>query len=234
MNDYTIKSGFLVEKTFARMCFEHRARLARGWPHLLDKHGYSVPCENVSPDEMPKQYRGLMRDPIQGWVEALRGSGVEEPTDQELNASLLLAQLDREGKASNDFLLEFQDAKRLLNMIEPPVEREIIWARCIEEDCSISPEVDAELVILGYDPSAFYPPHCHSAIAASMFFTWWECDDEKILRFAAHHERLNKWGLFDTPTDAEQFLKAYLDAFEPSADELRYGHRIVEVRAVAR
>lgn len=156
-----------------------------------------------------------MREPIQGWVEALRGSGVVEPTDQELEASLFLAQLDREGKSANDFVFTLTDAKRLLEMIEPPVEREIIWARCVDEGYPPPPTMDeddpilAETVLLGYDASAFYPPECNSAIAESMFFVYWYADDAKRVRFKAHHEKLNKRGLFDTPGDAAKFLEAY-------------------------
>jgi hypothetical protein len=238
MYDYTITSGFLIEKTFARMCREYLTSLAHGWPHLLGKRGYSVPRRNVPPEQMPKQYRGLHREPIQGWVEGLRGSGVVEPTDQELEASCFLKQLDREGRSDNDFILDLVDAKKLMEMIDPPVEREIIWARIIDEGDPPPAEIGqddpilTDTVFLGYDLSAFYPPNCSSAIAESMFFTWWLCDDEKRLRFAAHHEKLNKWGLFDAPTDAEEFLLAYLRALAPDADELGYGHRIVEVRAL--
>ena len=238
MHVYNITSGFLIVKTFARMCREYLASLAHGWPHLLGRRGYSVPRRSVPPEQMPRQYRGLHREPIQGWVEALRGSGVVEPTDQELEASLALTQLDREGKSDNDFVHELTDAKKLMEMIDPPVEREIIWARIVDEGYPPPAEISQDdpilrkTELLGYDPSAFYPPYCSSAIAESMFFTWWLCDDEETLRFAAHHEKLNKWGLFRTSADAAQFLEVYLHALAPDADEREYGHRIVEVRAL--
>lgn len=53
MHDYTVTSGFLIMKTFARMCREYLAILKRR-PDLVDKGGYSVPCRDIAPDRMPK------------------------------------------------------------------------------------------------------------------------------------------------------------------------------------
>jgi hypothetical protein len=237
MHNYAVTSGFLIMKTFARMCREYLVILEYR-TDLVGKGGYSAPRSDIPPEEMLKQYRGLHREPIQAWVETLRGSGIVEPTDQELAASIFLDELHTAGKAGDDFISAIEDAKKLVAMIVPPVEREIIWARCVDEGYPPPPTMDeddpilSETAFLGYDLSAFYPPECNSAIAESMFFVYWFADDEKRVRFKAHHEKLNRWGLFGTPGDAEQFLKAYRAALPLDADERHYGHRIVEVRGL--
>lgn len=228
MDEPTVTSGFLIEKTFARMCREYLAGIKYGCPHLLNKGGYSTPRSDVRPEQMPKQYRGVHREPIQGWTEALRGSGVVEPTNQELAASLFLDELDVAGKAGDDFIFALDDAKRLLQMIAPPVEREIIWARRMDAADPPPPET----VLLGYEPSAFYPPCCNSAVAEGMFFNWWICEREEDAQLKVHHAKLNKWGLFDTATDAEQYLESYLSSLPADWDERLYTYYTTEVRAL--
>lgn len=228
MDECTVTSGFLIEKTFVRMCREFLAGIECGWPHRLDKGGYSVPRRDVPPEQMPKQYSGLHREPIQGWMEALRDSGVVEPTQQELEASLFLTELERAGKAGDDFIFALDDAKRLMQMIAPPVEREIIWARRMDA----ADPAPAGTVLLGYEPSAFYPPDCNSAVAEGMFFTCWIREREENPQLKAHHAKLNKWGLFDTPAEAEQYLESYLSSLPADWDEQRYTYYTTEVRAL--
>jgi len=167
MDECAVTSGFLIEKTFARMCRECLAGIEYGWPHLLNKGGYSVPRRDVPPEQMAKQYRGVHREPIQAWIEMLRGSGVVEPTDQELAARLFLDELTEAGKAHDDFIFALADARALLAKIMPPIEREIIWARRMDANDPPPPET----VLLGYEPSAFYPPECNSAVAEGLFFS---------------------------------------------------------------
>jgi hypothetical protein len=88
-------------------------------------------------------------------------------------------------------------------------------------------------VLLGYEPSAFYPGYCESPIADWLFFNNWPEHDEDGRQFKAYHAKLNRWGLFDSPNDAERFLEAYLTFLPPDWDEHGYGYHIVEVRAPA-
>jgi hypothetical protein len=227
--DDSVTSGFLIEKTFARVCREYLAWLAQIRSHRLNKGYYSTPRTDVPPEQMPKQYRGLQREPMQAWDEILRGSGVVEPTDQELEASLFFLELEKAGKAADDFIFAPEDARELLGKVAPPVELEIVWARRMD----VADEPPLETVLLGYEPSAFYPPTCDSAVAGGMFFGGPVPNDEEGLRLKAFHEKLNKWGLFDTPTDAEQYLEAYLSLVPPDWDEHKYTYYTTEVRAIA-
>ena len=229
MDECTVTSGFLIEKTFARMCRECLAGIAYARPHLLNKGGYSVPRRDVPPEQMAKQYRGVHREPIQAWIEMLRGSGVVEPTDQELAASLFLDELARSGKAQDDFIFALADARSLLARILPPVEREIIWARRMDAGDPPPPGTG----LPGYEPSCFYPPECNSAIAEGLFFSCWIREREEEPHLKAHHARLNKWGLFDTPADAERYLECYLCSLPADWDEHSCTYYTTEVRAVA-
>ncbi|MHC4118451.1 MAG: hypothetical protein ACYSWO_13200 [Planctomycetota bacterium] len=199
-----VMTGFVVVKTFERMCREYLVNFERCWQ-------VNHPSANpVLPEQMPGKYRGIDRDPIQPWVEALRGTGVVEPTEQELAASLYMEELTRAGKADDDFIFAVDDARKLLRMILPPVEREMIWARRIDGPDAQPPGV----VVLDYEPTAFYASEHESAIATNAFFRYWRSDDKedpKKKQFRAYHSRLNRWGLFDTPAEAEQYLSFSLE-----------------------
>ncbi|MBN1362336.1 MAG: hypothetical protein JW993_17205 [Sedimentisphaerales bacterium] len=228
MYDHTVTSGFLIEKTFARMCREFLNRLKHFRPDLVNKSFYSWPRTDVPPEQMPKQYRGLQREPIQGWMEELRGSGVVEPTEQELEASLFLTELERADKADHDFIFALPDAQALLQMIPPPLEREIIWARRM--DAGDEPPRETEL--LGYEPSGFLTPCCESALADWMFFNYGSIPDEDGSKLREYHEKLNRWGLFDSPVDAERYLGAFLSFVPADREWHRYNNYITEVRVV--
>jgi hypothetical protein len=85
-------------------------------------------------------------------------------------------------------------------------------------------------VLLGYEANTFYPPACGSRIADWMFFNYSPASDEEGLQLRAYHERLNKWGLFESPRDAERYLKAYLSfLLPPDWDERLCNYYITEV-----
>jgi hypothetical protein len=228
MPERTVTSGYLIEKTFARMCREHLSALARRGQKQVNTGPYSTPRTDFPSERMTKQYHGLQREPIQGWLEDLHGSGVVEPEDQELEASLFLAELERTGKAADDIVFALEDARKLVAKIEPPVEREIVWARRI--DGGDTPP--SGTVLLGYEPSQFYPPTCDSAVAEGLFFTYPIPDDREGLRLKTHHDRLNQWGLFNTPAETEEYLTVYLASLPPDWDEHLYRYHTTEVRAI--
>jgi hypothetical protein len=186
---------------------------------------------------MPGKYRGIDRDPIQPWIEAFRDSGVVEPTKQELDASLFMEELTKAEKAGEDFIFLLNDARRLLEMIPSPIEREIIWARRMDRADPPPPET----VVLGYEPTAFYAAEHESVIANNAFFRYWRSnhqDDPNIKRFKAYHAKLNKWGLFDTPIEAQHYWEFILGLIsgkrtEEIIDYIAEGiDYIAEIRAV--
>ena len=219
--DSEITAGFLIVKTFERMCREYsinfeRYRQAR--PEIT--HG-PIPLK-----QMPRRYRGVARNPIEPWNEIFRGAGLfDEPTEQELAAWLFMTELRESGKAEGFFILVLDDARKLFGMIQPPVEREIIWARRMDRADPPPPET----VVLGYEPIDFYGDFT-SLIADVAFFSCCrtpDIEDPDGMRAKVHYARLNKWGLFDTPTHAQE----YADSF-PSLPEHERPDHIAEARTV--
>ena len=217
-----VTSGFLVVKTFERMYRDYRANFEKLKLRRVEPR---ITYDPIPLEQMSGVYRGISRDPIQHWVEVLRGSGVEEPTDHELTASLFMKELNDSGKAENGFIFALDDAKKLLEMIHPPVEREIIWAKRTDKNDPPPPET----VILGYEPIDF-DGDFSSLIAHVVFFRYsWNATiaDPDGTRAKIYYTRLNKWGLFNTPTYARQ----YVDSFPLLPAHERPDH-IAEIRTV--
>lgn len=228
MNDDLCTSGFLLVKTFERMRREYLDRMTKRWPLLVDKAGFSIPRTDVSVEEMPRQYRGVMRDPLQNWTELWRDLIKVGPVEEEYLASTHMWDLADAGKTNHDLIFALEDARVLLKMVQPPAEREIIWARRMDVADSPAPNT----VLLGYEPACLCQAEHNSAVAECMFFAYWMIDGWNPEQLEPHHANLNKWGLFDTPRASEEYLEAYLRALEPGADEGEYDYSTVEVRAV--
>ena len=175
---------------------------------------------------MPGEYRGVARNPIEPWNEVFRDAGLFiEPTEQELAASLFLTELTDSGKAEGWFIFAQDDARELFEMIQLPVEREIIRARRVDRADLPPPETE----VLGYEPVNFDGDFT-SLIADLAFFSCCrtpDMEDPDGTRAKVHYPRLNKWGLFDTPAHAQE----YTDSFPLPPEHERPDH-IVEVRAV--
>jgi len=228
--DGTVTSGFLLVKTFERMCREYLGEFAYRWPQSQSQNRFAIPRRDVPLEEMPKRYRGMMRDPLQCWTEtwAKMGLAAVEPTEQEYAASTRMWDLQDAERADDDFVFALEDAKELLAMIQPPVEREIIWARRMDVADSPPPST----AILGYEPAYFGPVEHNSAIAQCMFFAYWMIDGWNPEQLEPYFTTLNKWGLFDTPKASEEYLEAYLSALEPGTDEGERQYLTVEIRQV--
>jgi hypothetical protein len=99
-------------------------------------------------------------------------------------------ELMKSQKADEDFIFALNDARKLLEMISPPVEREIIWARRLDRGDLPPPET----VVLGYEPTEFFGSDHSSLIADIAFFRYWRGthpDDQKKMRFKALNANLN-------------------------------------------
>jgi hypothetical protein len=217
-----VTTGFLVVKTFERMCREYLATIEQ-LRQTRNRDVFPIP-----PEQMPGKYRGIARDPIQPWVEDLRDTGLDEPTEEELAASLFMDELTKSRKEEGDFIFALDDACKLLEMIPQPPEREIIWVRRMDRGDLPPPET----AVLGYEPTEFFASNHCSLIASCAFFRHWRPahgDDQKKMRFRALHARLNKWGLFDTPAEAEQYLDLFLQLLSGQESEVYY---IAEIRSV--
>ncbi len=213
----TIRSGFLIVKSFERMYRDFRE------PSKADQAFYSIPRTGVSPARIVKQYRGIARDPLQAWWEELRDApGIALPA--EMDAARAIADLETQDKSDDDFIFTIDDARRVWNILKKPTDWELIWVRNCGEDVR-HPMSSQEL---GYEPTWFTGDH-FSAVADSMCFPRWHgCDDEGAL-FEAHHDALNGHGLFNEYERAQSFLDYYR-----SFDWTETGDYVIaEVRSVA-
>ncbi len=196
-------SGYLIVKTRERMSRESLNR-----------------CKGQTPDrvaiieryaDLHRRYRGMARYPLQPWIETLRDSGVVEPTEQELDASVFMNDLQDAGKSLWDFVFSFNDVEQLMRKIVSPIEREVIWVRRMDTNDPPPPKTN----VLGYEPSWFYAPYHSSGILDDygdcLFFLKGYADTPEA---RTHSEKINEWLLFDTPGDAEECFKSLASAYE--------------------
>lgn len=219
-----VTSGFLIVKTFERMCRDYLINFEK-YHHKVEP---GITYDHIPLEQMPGKYRGVARDPIEPWIEDFRGSGmIEVPTEQELVASLFIKDLADAGKAKFWFIFELDNARKLLTMIRPPVEREIIWAKHMDKNDPPPPGTE----ILGYEPIDFGGDFS-SLITGVLFFRHVrtaDLDDPDGTRAKNYYSRLNKWGLFDTP----DLARRYVDSFPLLPEHERPKH-IAEVRIVGK
>lgn len=231
-------SGYLVVKTFERMYREYlKLRDTRNYPLPDDRVIYSVPWKEKSPDAYSKQYRGVCREPLFPWnekdEEIFRGSDmVVQPLDSELKAHLAVGRLDKNNEPDDggivkpdegDIIKSHEDALRVFCLLDPPIEREVVWFRNAESD--LCGQVDYPL--LGYEP-ALLGGDWFSAISDCLCFPIWHGTDPEGELFKEYHEKLNEHALFETPDMARAYLEYYR-----SFDWTETGdYSIIEVRLV--
>ena len=215
-----VSSGFLVVKTFARMYREYLDIFKRWWQK---EHPNDEP---VLVEQMTGKYRGICRDPMQPWTEKFRDTGVVEPTEQELKASIFMWELADLKKEEDDFIFDLEDAKKMIAKIPPPIEREIIWARRIDKNEKPPSQTD----LLGYEPTAFYPDDHGSILANYAFFAFCRTEKEKHLtkQLDKFHSKLNKWGLFDSAIEAQKYKDFILEIAPEEHEGINY---IAEIRS---
>lgn len=219
-SEVEIIAGFLIVKTFERMYRDYLARLDR--MRLSDES--KEERDPIPLEQMPGRYRSIARDPIFSWYEEWRGADVvDEPIEQELDAHRFMTELNESGRAEGFFIFAENDARKLFAMIRSPVEREIMWARRVDRD--VPPPLNT--AVLGYEPISF-DGDFSSVITSVVFFRYRRSADPGGKYAKLLHAGLNKWGLFHTPTSAQEYVDSIPQKELPWQD--RPGH-IAEVRA---
>ena len=217
--DSEITAGFLIVKTFERTYRDYLVSLEK-----LREVDSRDPRDPMPLEQMPGEYHGVARDPMEPWFEIFRGAGLfDEPTEQELAANLFMTELSESGKADGFFVFALDDARKLFGMIRPPVEREIIWAGRMDRADPPPPET----VVLGYEPIDFEGDFS-SVITSVAFFRYNQSSDPAGKYAKILCAKLNKWGLFDTATDAQKYVDSFPLRELPEPDRPRH---IAEVRA---
>lgn len=194
-------AAFLIVRRFDVLYRSHRHRTPRGIQI------YSLPQEGMEPDEVPKKYRGLDREPIRGLSLAslskiLRRNPAAVPVS-ERTATVAMAQLSvARGVQEGHLLLSIQDARDVYLTLGEPKDWEILWVRLAEATGQAPPQS----VRLGFEPS-WYPTGYFSALCDCMCFPRWHGTDEAGTLFADYHARLNAYGLFESQCDAVDFIR---------------------------
>ncbi len=179
---------------------------------------YAIPQRGFSAENYDKQYGGIDRIAL-----TLEPNGAYPEID-ELDALVMLEQLEQAGRAKGDFIFDAADAQRVYSAVQNRTQWDMIWAARTDRN---SPE-PAGGVLLGFEPSYFYLDH-FSAIADCMCFPRWHgCDPEGTL-FREYFERLNGHALFNTPREAEDYLDFYLSF--PWTEHPREHYHITKVIA---
>jgi len=186
--DFKPNTGFLVAKKFEV--------LYREYPHPADSDQivYAIPRAGIGPEVFLKKYRGIYREPLCAYSRS-----------KERVARDVLAKLEKEGKAGEDFIFDLDDVKKIFPALKRPDDYEIIWAK---NELSNGP-VPEKSLLLGYEPTWFWGDH-FSAIADCMCFPKWHGTDEEGQLFMPYFERLNEYALFESPAVAKDFLDFYL------------------------
>jgi hypothetical protein len=192
--------GFLLVRTFDY--------LYRSFPKPAprDQIIYSVPREGVPPNAVSKRYRGIDREALEAWsAEDLSLGFPYIPTPTEPEACIALYELECQGACETDFIFSLPETRRVYALLRAPIDWELIWAADVTADITRPREGR----VLGYEPTWFWGDH-FSAICDSMCFPRWHgTDEEEGTLFAPYYTRLNDHALFDSPVEAEDFLRFY-------------------------
>ncbi len=196
------QAGFLIVKTFEA--------LYRTFPHPLPPGVslYSIPRSNLEPDALPKKYRGIDRESIEGsslktMAGLIRDNLVTFPVGERA-ACLALSYLEEQGQAGEDFIFKLDNARDVYSLLGEPDQWEIIWAA----DTAARIQPPRNLRLLGFEPTWFLGDH-FSAICDCMFFPRWHGTDNDGTLFAAYYNQTNEHGLFDSAEAATAFLQFY-------------------------
>ena len=67
--DSEVTAGFLIVKTFERMCREYPGHFEK----LRQAEDSTITHDPIPLEQMPGKYRGVARDPMEPWHEGFRG-----------------------------------------------------------------------------------------------------------------------------------------------------------------
>lgn len=177
------------------------------------------------------QYRGMGRSWLYGMdlkqmAERLRGNSTAVPLDQRAAALAMngLSAHDRWDNewTSNDILTSMRDACTVYLTLGEPRHWEIIWVRLADRRAKNPPQS----MRLGYEP-AHFPMNDTSQLWDSMRYGPGDASARTLL--ANQHSRLNRFGLFSSRQEADEFQRLYRSLGDTGSEEFS----IVEVRALS-
>ncbi|MBN1758878.1 MAG: hypothetical protein JW863_11200 [Chitinispirillaceae bacterium] len=187
-NEINIKAGFLLVKTYATIWSEYSKK------YDLKKDFYGFPRIDRNPSEQRIQYRGLDRDALDAYK------------DSDNLAEIQMEELEKSGKCDDGFLFDLTIAREIQELLKEKItEYEIIWTRI--EGIDIAPPDGFKSI--GFEPSFFVGDHFSASSDCMIIPRWHGTDDEGTL-FSKYFDKLNRYGLFESPEEAKSFLDYYL------------------------
>ncbi len=161
--------------------------------YRLDRAVYAIPRIDRQPEDFHTQYRGLDRDAL-------------DPYDKsEKLAEIRLSELEETGDCIDGFVFDKKLLESVVSYLENPEQYEVIWSRIVDCESSIPKGYSS----VGFEPTYFSGDH-FSASCDCMMIPRWHGSDEHGTLFKDHFEKLNRYGLFQAPKVASEFLEYYL------------------------
>lgn len=182
-----IGAGYLIVKTYPKLFNEFKMQL--NLTHDL----YAFPRIDKDPEQNSIQYRGLDRDAL-----------TENEYSNNL-AEIRLDELEKINKCYHGLIEQFEYAQDAFNYLENKDSYEIIWARIADQTRTPHPGFTP----IGFEPSYFVGDH-FAAQCDCMLFPRWHGTDKEGTLFLEHFNKLNHYGLFNSPQEAQSFLDYYL------------------------
>jgi hypothetical protein len=185
--------GFLVVKRFDVLYRQFAA------DPRFNQDMYALPLVGTEPERLNVRYHGLDRVALTSYGDRTASLG-----------ELRLHELEQAGRfdgIGDNLITTIEDAEDVLGWTQhdAPGVYELVCARIAGGTCN--PPTGWKL--LGFEPSYFVGDH-FSAICDCMCFPRWHGTDDEGTLFLPYFQRLNRYGLFDSASEAEAFLAFYL------------------------
>lgn len=191
-------AAFLIVKIFPRLYHDYAER------YQINHDVYAIPRIDKTPEEYEIQYHGLDRDPLSALRPHIERNLIKDSETYSL-AEVRMAEFEAVERADRLFLNEYEDAMDVWNWIDVQADYEVIWARV----AGSAWRVPSGFHSVGYEAS-YFPGGHFSASCDCMLIPRWHGTDESGQLFLSYFRQLNRHGLFQAKSDAEEFLRYYL------------------------
>ena len=204
------KAYFLIVKKYALLFSDHvQTNIANCYN---DKNIYAIPTLEQKLEQMPIQYRGTDREPIEAGFDTVyehleNKMACHTLAEHKMYEKWKETSIDLRGLGYMDFqLTSLQDTLDVLKVAESesPNVYEIIWVK-IAGHHATPPE---GFIRAGYEPS-YFPEGFFSPVCDCMCIPRWHGTDEEGELFQTYYRQLNSYGLFNDAETTLAFLNYY-------------------------
>ena len=204
------KAYFLLVKKYTALFSDRILKIISNYYN--DKNFYAIRALKQPLEQMPIQYQGVDREPIEAGFDTVYLHNENKMAGHSLAEHKMHEKwqenpIDLRGLGYMDFqLTSLHDALDVLKVaeVESPNIYEIIWAKIAGFNAT-PPE---GFILAGYEPS-FFPEGYFSPLCDCMCVPRWHGSDEEGILFRDYFQQLNQYGLFNDAETALAFLKYY-------------------------